>query len=87
MGRAAVSAFDDFIREAQQRAQQPQEPSFAERLRAINEELRDPAEERREKIEALATQGATEGERDAARRALERIELEEYEDALAHGAA
>ena len=42
---------------------------------------------RRAAIQALIEQGATEGERDAARRALERIELEEYEDALAHGAA
>lgn len=49
-------------------------------------ELRPP-DRRREAIQALVEQGATEGEREAARLALERIEADEYGDAVTHGAA
>ena len=67
-------SFEDFLRAAQERAAQPQAPTYAERLRALNEELRDPLEGRRVKLETLAAQGATEGERAAARAALERLD-------------
>ncbi len=45
---------------------------------------------RRSAIQALIDRGATEGERDAARAAMERLDAQDeadYEDALAHGEA
>jgi hypothetical protein len=45
---------------------------------------------RRTAIQALIDRGATEGERDAARAAMERLDAQDeadYEDALAHGEA
>ena len=73
--QAGVDEFDRLYQQRLQRERQQQQAQA-------------PAHPgRRAAIQALIEQGATEGERDAARRALERIELEEYEDALAHGAA
>lgn len=67
------SAFFAFIREAQERAAsgEPQQPTLADRLRQLREESGD---DRRERIEALAVHGATEGEREAARAALLRMD-------------
>jgi hypothetical protein len=67
--------FAQFARTARERAAagQPAAPSFSERVRAINEEFADPSERRLEAVQRLAEQGSTEGERAAARAAVERL--------------